>query len=369
MSGDRFLLLFPGDTGTPLGGWLRVANGAVVARGHDMPVIDGDGSDSDERIVAVAPGADVAVHWVDLPDLSSAQAAAAARLLAADITAEPIDQLHVAVGRAGTDGGRAIALVSGARMAEWITGLQSLALDPDHVIPETLLIPAEGGGTRRWAHGDMHLVRGDRVAFAAEPMIADALLDGTVIDMDDAAVEAGLPAALAWIPVDLRQGAFAKRRPWAIDWKLVRRMAWMTAGLFVLTMLIQAVLILRYTVAADDLERDVTVIARKALPRVERIANAPAQLAERLADLRGGGRGFSATAAALFAGVRDTANVELSALRYYRDGSLRATVGAGTAGDIAALQQRIEAQGFVASAGEARSGGGRQIAELTVRGR
>ncbi|WP_010127285.1 type II secretion system protein GspL [Sphingomonas sp. KC8] len=366
MSDDRFLLLFPGDAGAPLGGWLRVANGAIVSRGHDVPTIEGGG---DEQVVAVAPGADVAVHWVELPGLSQAQAAAAARLLAVDATAEPIDHLHVAVGDADDDGHRAVAIVSSVRMTEWITGLQSFALDPDHVVPETLLIPAGSDGLRRWAHGDMHLVRGNRVAFAAEPDIAEAVLDEGAVDIDDAAVEAGLPAALASIPVDLRQGAFRKRRPWTIDWKLFRRLAWMAAALLVLTMLIQTVLILRYTVAADDLERDVTIIARKALPRAERIANAPAQLAERLADLRGGGRGFSATAAGLFAAVRDTANVEVSALRYDRDGSLRATVGAGAQSDIAALQQRIEAQGFTASATAARSGGGRQIAELTVRGR
>ncbi|SNS04573.1 type II secretion system protein L (GspL) [Sphingomonas laterariae] len=366
MTDDRYLLLFPGGEGEPLGGWLRISGGAVVARGRDVPAIGEE--DADERIVAVAPGPDVAIHWVDLPDLSQAQAAAAARLLAADVTAEPIDQLHIAVGPADADGARAMALVSNARMGGWVAALQGLALDPDHVVPETLLIPQAETGVRRWARGDLHLVRGDRTAFAAEATIADALVAGPVVNLDDKAVEAGLATALASIPVDLRQGPFVKRRPWAIDWRLVRRLAWMVAGLFLLTLLIQAALILRYTVAADSLEREVDVIASKALPRVERIANAPAQLNERLAELRGGGRGFSATAAALFAGVRDTANVELTALRYDRDGSLRATVSASAASDIAALQQRIAGQGFIANAGEPRSGGGRQIAELAVRG-
>ncbi|WP_380877375.1 type II secretion system protein L [Sphingomonas sp. DBB INV C78] len=366
MSDDRYLLLFPGDEGEPLGGWLRVADGQVVARGHDVPAI-GEG-DADERIVAVAPGPDVAVHWVDLPDLSQAQAVAAARLLAADVTAEPLDQLHVAVGPAADDGWRAMALVSGARMASWVAGLQSLALDPDSVVPETLLIPANAAHARRWARGDLHLVRGERMAFAAEAGVADVLVEGPSVEIDDAAVEAGLAEALATVPVDLRQGSFAKRRPWAIDWKLVQRLAWMTLGLFLLAMAINAALILRYTVAADALENEVELIARKALPRAERINNAPAQLSERLAELRGAGRGFGATAAALFAAVRDTANVELTALRYDRDGSVRATVSASSAGDIAALQQRISAHGFTANAGDARSGGGRQIAELTVRG-
>lgn len=366
MNGDRFLLLFPGDEGVPLGGWLRIADGKVVARGHDVPPV-GD-EQGEERIVAVAPGPDVAIHWVDLPDLSQAQAVAAARLLAADVAAEPMDGLHVAVGRPGEDGSRAMALVSGSRMARWLAGFQSLALDPDHVVPETLLIPADGDHVRRWARSGLHLVRGEKVAFAVEPAIAEAVIDGPVSDIDDAAVEAGLAAALSSVPVDLRQGAFVRRRPWAIDWRLVRRMAWMLLALIILTLLIQAALIMRYSFAADALEREVAVVARKALPREQRIVNAPAQLSERLAQLRGGGQGFAATSAVLFAAVRDTANVELSALRYGSDGTLHATVNASADSDIAALQQRIAAQGFTATADNKRSGGGRQIAELSVRG-
>lgn len=366
MNGDRFLLLFPGDDGVPLGGWLRIANGAVVARGHDVPQIAGE--DAEERIIAVAPGPDVSLHWVELPDLSQAQAVAAARLLAADVTAEPLDNLHIAVGRPDDGGSRPVALVSGSRMAQWLAGFQSLALDPDHIIPETLLIPADDGNVRRWARSGLHLVRGDRIAFAAEPAIAEAVLDGPVTDLDDAAVEAGLSAALSAVPVDLRQGAFMRRRPWAIDWRLVRRLAWMLVALVVLTLLIQAALILRYGFAADRLEQQVTVVARKALPRAQRVVNAPAQLAERLAELRGGGQGFGATAAILFAAVRDTANVEVSALQYGGDGTLRATVNASADSDIAALQQRITAQGFAATIGNTRSGGGRQIAEISVRG-
>lgn len=366
MKGDRFLLLFPGDDGVPLGGWLRIANGAVVARGHEIPRLENE--DSEERVVAVAPGPDVAIHWLDLPDLSQAQAVAAARLLAADVTAEPLDGLHVAVGPADDNGARAMALVSGSRMAQWLAGFQSLALDPDHIVPETLLIPAEGDTVRRWARSGLHLVRGEHIAFAAEPAIADALLETPVVDLDDDAVETGLAAALSAVPVDLRQGAFVRRRPWAIDWRLVRRLGWMLLALIILTLLIQAALILRYSIAADALERDVAVVARRALPRSERVVNAPAQLSERLAELRGGGQGFAATAAVLFGAVRDTANVELSALQYGGDGTLRATVNASTDSDIAALQQRIIAQGFIVTAGNTRSGGGRQIAELSVRG-
>lgn len=367
MTDDRYLLLFPGDEGTPLGGWLRVDDRGVTARGQDLPPPPAD--DAPERIVAVAPGPDVAVHWADLPNLSQAQAQAAARLIAAEAVMEPIERLHVAVGRADADGQRALAVVNSGRMAGWLAGLQGLALDPDHVVPETLLIPPPADGTVRWARGGLHLVRGPRIAFAAEPAIADMAVAPPVADIDEAAIEGGLAEALRALPVDLRQGVFARHKPWTVDWKLLRRLALMTGGVLLFAFLIQIVLILRYTVAADRLESEVAIVARKALPRAERIANAPAQLAERLADLRGGGRGFSGTAASAFAAVRDVPGIELTALRYDTDGTLRLTATANAASDLASLQQRIEAQGFAVSSGPVQAGGARQMAELTVRAR
>ena len=131
--------------------------------------------------------------------------------------------------------------------------------------------------------------------------------------------------------------------------------------------IIQLTLILRYSFAADRLEAEADAVARRALPRAASIANAPVQLAERLSALRGGGAGFGATAAAAFAAVRDTPNVDLGSLRFDRDGSLQISVLAGGAGDVAALQQRLSAAGFLVSAGAPRPGGGRQITDLTVR--
>lgn len=367
MSDDRYLLLFPGEEGTPLDGWLRIDAQGVAARGRDLP--PPAEADVAERIVAVVPGPDVAVHWAELRNLSNAQAAAAARLIAADAVMQPADRLHVAVGPADETGQRPMAIVEKRRMTEWLTGLQALSLDPDHVVPETLLIPPPPDGAVRWARGGLHLVRGQRVAFAAEPAIAEMVAPAPLADIGEDAVERGLPAVLGALPIDLRQGAFARHKPWTIDWKLLRRLVLMTAGVFLLAFLIQLVLILRYTVAADRLEGEIAVIARKALPRAERIANAPAQLAERLAALRGGGRGFSATAAGVFAAVRDVPGIELTDLRYDTDGALRLTATANAASDIAALQQRIEAQGFTVGSGPVQAGGARQSAELTVRAR
>jgi general secretion pathway protein L len=202
------------------------------------------------------------------------------------------------------------------------------------------------------------VVRGPTTAFAAEPDLTAITIGNEVVEHIDAAqYEAMLAAAIAARPLDLRQGAFARRRRWRVDWKLVRRLAMLTAG----------TLILRYSSAADALDAQADTIARGALPPGANIANAPVQLADRLRALRGGGAGFASTAAAVFGAVRDTPDVDLGSLRFERDGSLLLTVLATAPADIARLQQRLASAGFLVSAGAIQPAGMRQSTELTVR--
>ncbi|MDB5684065.1 MAG: ral secretion pathway protein [Sphingomonas bacterium] len=369
MSGGRFLLLFLDDDASAPE-WIRIDGGVIAARGGPggapLPIL---ALDADERILAVVPASDVAVHWIDLPRLAPAQALAAARLMAADASAEPIERLHVALGADGEPGTpRAMAVTSVAQMAAWLNHAATLGVDPDGIVPESLLIAPPEEGVRLLARGDVEIVRGPMIAFAAEPELAALAAEGVAVErLDQPSFEAGLPAALAAGLVDLRQGAFAKRRRMQFDWKLARRLAWLGVGLLVATLLIQLAMLLRYSIAADGLERQTEAIARRVLPRASSIDNPATQLANRLAELRGGGAGFAATSAAVFAAVRDTPNVDLSTLQFDSGGSLQMTVMANGAADVAALQQRLTGAGFAVSAGAVRPGGGRQMADLTVR--
>lgn len=366
MSGGRLLLLFLDDGVAPPMGWLRLTDGQVVARGAGTSGLLPAEAEAEERVIAVVPGTDVTIHQVDLPELAPPQAQAAGRLLAAEVSAEPVERLHVAVGDPTGEGARAMAVVSAARMRAWLGQAQALGFDPETMVAEPFLLP-EGEDVLRWDRGDIHVLRGPGIALAAEPAIAAASVGAPAMPIDGAAAEAGFAGALAALPVDLRQGPFARRRRWAIDWGLMRRLALLGVAILGVTLLIQFVLMFRYDLAADAVERETELVAGKALPRAGRIADAPTQLRERLAELRGGGLGYSTMAAGLFAAVRDSANVELSALQFDRDGSLRVTAAAPSPSDLIALTQRLQAQGFVVEAGEARSGGGRQIADITVR--
>lgn len=368
MSGTSLLLLFLRDGVAPPERWLRLRDGAVAARGNTFPPPNEEG----ERIVAVVPGEDVAIRWVDLPVLAPRQAAAAARLLAAGESAAPVESLHVALGRTEAEAEaerRPMALASIDRMRAWLDQAQALGCDPDHIVPEPMLLAPPPEGMWSWPRGERCIVRGPALAYAAEPELAAQVAGGPLTAIADARVEQGLAHALAIPALDLRQGPFARRRRWRLDASFVRRLAWLAAGIAALVLAAQLVLLLKYSFAAARLEEQARIVAREALPRATRLVDPPAQLRERLAALRGGGLGFTRSASALFAAVRDTPQVELSALRFDEAGTLRATVTAATAPDIAALQQRLDAAGFAVESGGVHPGGGRQIADLTLRPR
>ncbi|MFL6843478.1 MAG: type II secretion system protein GspL [Allosphingosinicella sp.] len=358
------LLVFLGRDGG-LEGWLRLADGRVAARGADA----GEAPRGD-ALVAIVPGEQVALHWLALPaGLSEAQATGAARLAAAELSAQPVAELHVAVGP-DRDGERCVALAPAEAMQAWLATLAGSGLDPDRMLPETLLLPAPAEGLASSNAGSVFLYRGRSEAFAAEPELAGLLLAGReAVDLTPEDFEAGLATALAEAPVDLRQGPFGRRREWRVAPARLRRLALLTAMLLLASLAVQVAAIARYIFAADAAEAETRRIAQTALPRSGAVANPGAALQGRIAELRGGGAGFGATAGTVFAAVRDTANVELSALSFSPDGSLRTTVSADAPAAIDLLRQRIEDKGFAVEAGAPRAGGGRRIADLTVRPR
>ena len=107
------LLFLPVDMAqnTP---WLLLGDGGVVARGTGYAALP-----AHERMVAVVPGEAVVLHWVAMPALAPAQAAAAARMMAADVSAVPVEQLHVALGTPEADGQRLLAMVDAEAMRGW----------------------------------------------------------------------------------------------------------------------------------------------------------------------------------------------------------------------------------------------------------
>lgn len=370
MNGGDALLIFL-DPYDGFDSWLHLRGGTIAERGptlEGLPDLTDPETGTALRIVAVVPGDAVSVHWLELPaGLTPAQAIAAARLMAVDVSAQPISELHVAVGpEVQGEAARAVALVPALTMAEWIGRLQAAGLDPDLMLPEPLLLQRPDIGFVSYERGSPPMFRGANDALAIEPHLAEIIFPGaTFATLTAEQFEGGLGEAIAAPAVNLRQGAFARRRRWRLEWRLIRRLVALALGILLATLALQAVNILRHTYAADALEAEANRVAARALPNAS-IANAPAQLERRLSELGGNAAGYGSIVSAVFAAVRDTPNVELTDMIFDRSGNLRATIRADGPASISAFQARVEASGFSVLAGPLRSAGGSPVAELMV---
>jgi len=309
--------------------------------GTQFTMVDERGTATSLRLV---PGTEVAIHWLELAgDLTQAQAAAAARLMLEGASAEPLLDMHVAVGTPER-GLTPVVLAPVRLMTEWIAG------DPDIVMPlPFLILPPEEGLVRRDA-GPVPDYRGQAVAFSAEPELAALLIGDTPVrPAEEDELAAGLDVALEKPAMNLRQGAWAKRRQWTVDKGNLRRVALLVTALIALSLILLLATIMRYSFAADRLEEEAAALA----------GSSPG----------GGdaGPGFTPMASILFDSVRAIPNVELTRIDYRPDGSLSAIVQVDSQATLAILRRHVEASGVAVETGAMQSGGARPSAELVLR--
>lgn len=354
--GDVTTLLFLPDGDVDFR-WMRF--GEAPASGEGVP---GD----EEPVVAVAPADAVTLHWAELPQRSLAQATAAARLLAAEASAQPVGELHVAVGPAEADGSP-IGVVGAGDMAGWLASLQRLGVDPIAVVPAPLLLPRPDEGYLRADLAGRGVVRGRTSGFADEARLTELVTgENPPVQLGREALDAALAAAATSPALDLRQGPFARRRRFAVDWKLIRRLAVLAATVLAVTLAISLVRLAKYSFAADAAEARADALAATGLPRGETVTDPGRQLTERLGRTRGPGLGFTTTAAAAFAAVRGVGGTEVTAVDFTSAGDLRLTVATEREALASDLVRALERAGFAVRASTFTAAAGRVTGELTV---
>jgi general secretion pathway protein L len=303
----------------------------------------------------IAPADAVTLFRAHLPDLAPAQARAAARMLAAERSAAPIETQHVAVGDADEGGLRWIALTDIGRMAEWV------AEDPDAIIPAPLLISAPEDGFVRAVVGSETILRGVNIAAVDDPLLTPLLTGGaSIVTLDAAAVEAAVAASLEMPSLNLRQGVFARKTSWQLEPAALKRLGIMAGALALLTLAEPLTHIIRLNHQSAVLDEQAGAMEQAEL------GGESADV--RLAALRGPGAGFAATLRAVKAAVQATPNAELVTAAFETDGTLSINAHASAPAELEALRQRIEAAGFVVTAG-AVSGGTMPSLSMGVRDR
>lgn len=340
--------------------WLRIEDDRVVARGEGFVRFP----DPDARTVAVVPAHDVVVHYAELPELAEPQARAAARLLVAEQSASSIETLHVALGRGNAE--RPIVAIATARMAAFLVDLAARGIDPDVVLAAPLLVARPDEGYVRATIGGEPIVRGRDSAFADDAVLQPLLTGGEVTTLDAREVDRQIITSVADPEVDLRQGVFAKRRRWGIDWKLVRRIGWLLLAVVTATLLLQIVQIVRLNNAANRLEANSAIAARAVLPPGATVNNALIQVQEQLASLRGPGGGFLPLAAAVATAANTTPDVELTSMIFDGGGTLRVTARAASPAALSTFDARLASGGLTSAPGPILVDQGRQIRDYTV---
>lgn len=365
MTDTGILLLILGENPEAPVRWQRISGDRVVAEGDDAATLTA----SDMRAIGIVPTQDVTINSAELPGLSSAQARAAARLLAAENSISPIEVLHIAVGEpdaASRD--ILIATVARHRMESWLSAMRAAGFDPEIMIPAALLMPRPERGYVSGTVFGQPLLAGEGSAFADEGAISAAILDGAIPEaLSDQEIAASLVEMIAKPPLNLRQGEYAKTRKWKIDPRFIRRAAALIVAIGAISLLIGIAQIVKYNRATSAIEAETAALARRAVPEAVSDAGAIAAIDGKLAAARGGGAGFAASTAAIFEAVRAIPELELSSYDFGKDGTVRADVTAATAEDHKAFIKQIEAFGFRGQGSTPQQVAGRFAAHYIVR--
>jgi general secretion pathway protein L len=339
------------------------AQGNVLTRG----VVElGGPAPEPMRTVAVVPGADVLIRWLDLPSGSPAQVAAAALHLLRDELAAPAERLSAAPGSA-TGGRGLVAVVNRSLLQAWGDYLSSLGLKADVMIPDSLILPepAEEGALSAAVFGADLALRGRELALSVQPDLAEAVAVGRALERIDRAdeIERLLAAAALNPPINLLAGAGrrfeADRRGW-------KRAAMLAAALIVSPLILTLAAAGHDEWRARDAEQRAEAAARRAFPDIAPTADAAAEATRRLTTAPPPG-GPAAAAAALFAAVESVEGAELDSLTADQDG-VRATVTYAAYQDLDALQQAMAAKGMSMTDESTVDDQGKVVSEVRVGG-
>lgn len=374
MNSTTLLLMLPAGSGAAT--CLQVdGDGRVLARrtvDAGEPLAR-DATQPPSRQVLAVPGVECLSTWLDLPARNPVQALAAARVLVTEHVAGPVDTLHLAIAPVADDGSRQVVVVEAKTMQGWLDQAAILGMTPDAVVPLPMLLPppekpaADETGEVVIADIDGNcLVRGERLAFAAEPALAEQVIGERprrILTAADA--EAAFAANAVMPPINLMQYAFAPATHRQTGWPAYRRAAILATVLAVSPLVLLAAQAIFHGFAARTLQKQAVTLAHTLVPTLEENADPLPPIRARLAELQAG-NGFAHAAAALLAAVAAIDGAELDALSY-ADGELQATLVVPAPAALEQIRQALSDAGLELAEGDGSQAHGRSRHTITVR--
>lgn len=344
--------------------WLVIdATGHVLERG--LLTLESPIDGQTMKTVAVVPGSDVLVRWLELPKGTAAQQRTAALWALKDDLAATPDRVRLVLGPAVAGEPRLTAVVSEALLHAWIDWLATMGLKADALVPDTLTVPEpfDDDVLSAVGFGPAVALRGRRFAAGIEPDLAEAIAGGRRIEPveDMRRVEQMLIAAALNPPLNLLEGA-----PRASEglgrWRIAAMLAAVALALPLLSTLALAA---RDEIAAGRATDRAETAAKAAFPDMPSSADPVSEAKRRIATATPPG-GAASAAAALFAAVESVEGAELDSFSADPEGGVRATVTHRSYQDMEALKARVAAAGLTLIDTSTLEDNGRIVSDVIV---
>ncbi len=340
---------------------------------------------AERPLIVIAPGASVTFAQPELPVKGGARVAQVVPYAMEELLAGEVEQFHFAVGRTDAEGRTLVAAVRRDELRGWMDALRAAGLDPQALVPEPLCVPDNPGKTVAVIDAGKLLVRAPGalpVALDAEPLteafalaglegedrhvqlyvsqqdwqdsreMIEALREVTgSLDLQllpDGALPLMAAGSVQSDALSLLQGEFARRTGWRAEWQRWRVAAFLALAALALHVGMRGYDLIRLRAEEQRLDAAIEQAVRIAMPDVERIVDARAQIEQRLA---GGGatdpQGLLARLAAVGGAMSGATGPTIESLGW-RNGSLQLQMIAADTDTLARFAQALTARGLTA---------------------
>ncbi|MGV8929378.1 MAG: type II secretion system protein GspL [Brevundimonas sp.] len=358
------LILIPA-LGSEPAPYLVVADGEVRERG--LLALDAAERPELMRTIAVAPGTDVTIRWLELPVGGLAQQRAAALWMLRDSLAAPADRLAVALGPVPSPGEPRLVAVAGRSLLEaWGDYLDALGVRADAIVPDVLTVqePGADDALNAVSFGTAVALRGRRFAASVQPDLVDLVAGSRrVVAIEEAAeVEHSLIEAAMSPPINLLSDPI---RPVG-----TARGSWTRALAMAAVLAVSPLVLLAAAAARDDANaRDDAGEARSEIARVAPdLAARPdpvAALRQRVRSAPPPGGVVGATAA-LYAAIEGVEGADLDLLIMDPEVGMKASITHTDYQDMRAIARALEVQGLRLTETGTLEDRGRIVSDITI---
>ena len=358
------LILIPATGSQPAPFLIVGADGSVLDRGELS--LDGGVAPAPMRTVAVTPGGDVLIRWLDLPPGSTVQGRTAAAWMLRDQVAATPERLATVLGPPTPAGEpRLVAVVSRSLMEAWTDYLAALGVRADVLLPDVLTLsePESDDTLSAVSFGEGMALRGRRFAATVQPDLVELIAAGRPIIpvRDPDAVERALVAAALAPAINLLETG--EREAKAVGgW---RRAAILAALVVVSPLVLTLAGAVRDSMAAREARTGALAAIAAAAPDLAREPDPVEALRRRVAAAPPPG-GVTAAAAALFTAVEAVEGAELDILIADPESGVKATISHPAHGDMAVIRRSMAEAGMTVTETGTLDDGGRVVSDITI---